>query len=70
MSHTTIKTVELDIPAREELARDGIPPEVMRHFREQARVLRAETVAAAFRRLRNVASFGPRRRTWPARASA
>jgi hypothetical protein len=34
------------IPPREELVRDGIPPEVIAHFRERGEQLRAEAIAA------------------------
>jgi hypothetical protein len=45
------------IPDREALLRDGIPPEVIQHFRRQARRLRADTFASAFGRLRRWLSF-------------
>lgn len=48
------------IPSRDELVRNGIPPDVMLHFRDQARDLRAAAFAAAFRRVRGL--------LWPARA--
>ena len=34
------------IPSRDALVRDGIPPEVMAHFRARAAALRAEALAA------------------------
>lgn len=50
------------IPDRETLLRDGIPPEVMQHFRHRASVLRLQAFAALFGRLRAA--------IWRRRASA
>ena len=34
------------IPSREAMVRDGIPPEVLAHFRARGAALRAEAIAA------------------------
>ena len=39
------------VPSRDCLVRDGIPAEVMAHFRERATTLRAEAIAASVRGL-------------------
>lgn len=44
------------IPDREALLRDGIPPELMQHFRRQAVALRAQAFKALFHRLRAAAA--------------
>lgn len=60
----TVKPPE--VPPRETLLRNGIPPEVMQHFREEATVLRAQAFRRAWRRLWRASGPAIRRDIVPA----
>lgn len=70
MTVTSRDEAMIAIPEREALLRDGIPPEVIQHFRKEARRLRAATFASAFGRLRRWLSPKPGRAIVPLRAGA